>query len=73
MRALAWLRRLAKRKDAQDMVEYALVAGFLAVAAGATLPRIGDDVAGIFARLGKQTAAAANTGGASPTGATRNR
>jgi Flp pilus assembly pilin Flp len=54
------------------MVEYALVAGFLAVAAGATLPRIGNDVVGIFARLGEYTAAAANRGGAPPTSPTRN-
>lgn len=57
------LRGIVQRTDAQDMVEYALVAGFLAVAAGATLPQIGSDVGKIFARLGEYTATAANRGG----------
>ena len=36
----------------QDMVEYALLAGFIAVAAGAAYPPISTDVSHIFSKLG---------------------
>jgi Flp pilus assembly pilin Flp len=36
----------------QDMVEYALLAGFVTVAAGAAYPPIASDVSHIFSKLG---------------------
>ncbi len=33
------------------MIEYALVAGFMAVAAGAVLPNAGGDISTIFSRV----------------------
>ena len=36
----------------QDMVEYALLAGFIAVAAGAIFPPASDSISVIFSRLG---------------------
>ena len=42
------------------MVEYALLAGFITVAAGALLPPISDDLAIIFNNLGSIVAAAAS-------------
>ena len=36
--------RLVKDRKGQDMVEYALLAGFIAVAAGALLPGISDSI-----------------------------
>ena len=42
----------------QDMVEYALLAGFIAVAAGAIFPPASDSISIIFSRLGSLAAQA---------------
>ena len=46
------LVRLARETQGQDMVEYALLAGFIAVAAGALLPGISTSISKIFSRMG---------------------
>jgi Flp pilus assembly pilin Flp len=51
--------RLLKDRAGQDMVEYALLAGFIAVAAGALLPPVADSISVIFSRMGSVVAAAA--------------
>jgi Flp pilus assembly pilin Flp len=53
MKPLDWLLRLGIWRDtrAQDMVEYALLAGFVAVAAGAAFPPIASDISTIFSKL----------------------
>ena len=43
----------------QDLVEYALLAGFVAVAAGALLPGISTSISTIFSRMGSVLTAAA--------------
>ena len=43
--------KLARDERGQDMVEYALLAGFIAVAAGAVLPGIGDNISIIFSKM----------------------
>ncbi len=43
--------RLSQDEKAQDMVEYALLAGFIAVAAGALLPPIADGISMIFSKM----------------------
>ncbi len=58
---LARFRRILADGKAQDMVEYALLAGFLAVAAGATLPSIGRPAARIASKMGSLLAVAAGT------------
>ena len=50
---------LIRETDGQDMVEYALLAGFVAVAAGALLPAISTSVSTIFSRMGSVLTAAA--------------
>ena len=45
--SLLW-RRLLADEDAQDLIEYALLAGFLAVIAGAALPDINEGIEEIF-------------------------
>lgn len=47
----------------QDMVEYALLAGFIAVAAGATLPGVSESISTIFSKMASVTAAAAGSAG----------
>ncbi len=51
--------RLVKDRKGQDMVEYALLAGFIAVAAGALLPGISDSISTIFSRMASVVSAAA--------------
>ncbi len=53
------LRALTEDEQGQDMVEYALLAGFIAVAAGATLPPISDAISTIFSKMASVTTAAA--------------
>ena len=53
------LRNLVDETEGQDMVEYALLAGFVAVAAGALLPAISTSVSTIFSRMGSVLTAAA--------------
>ena len=55
----ARLRVLRDDVEAQDLVEYALLAGFIAVAAGALLPAISTSISTIFSRMGSVLAAAA--------------
>ena len=47
-----FLENLKRDERAQDMVEYALLAGFIAVAAGALLPGIADGISTIFSKMG---------------------
>ena len=53
------LLRMVRDERGQDMVEYALLAGFIAVAAGALLPPISDSISTIFSRMGSVVSAAA--------------
>lgn len=54
------LRTLAEDEEGQDLVEYALLAGFVAVAAGALLPAISTSISTIFSRMGSVLSAAAS-------------
>jgi Flp pilus assembly pilin Flp len=57
------LRRFATTSLGQDLIEYALLAGFVAVAAGAIFPTsLMPTISGIFSQLGSYFAIAA-TGG----------
>jgi pilus assembly protein Flp/PilA len=51
--------RLVQNRKGQDMVEYALLAGFIAVAAGALLPGISDSISTIFSRMASVVSVAA--------------
>lgn len=48
-----WFYKLAIWRDSrgQDMVEYALLAGFIAVAAGAAFPPISGQISTIFSKM----------------------
>ena len=56
-----FILRLVKDKKGQDMVEYALLAGFVAVAAGAILPGISDSISTIFSKMASVVSAASTT------------
>ena len=53
------IRTLISDDRAQDMVEYALLAGFIAVAAGAVLPGISVAISQIFSKMDSLTQVAA--------------
>jgi pilus assembly protein Flp/PilA len=53
------LSNLVRDERGQDMVEYALLAGFIAVAAGATLPGISNSLSTIFSKMASVTSLAA--------------
>ncbi len=61
MRMALRLKGLANDDSGQDLVEYALLAGFVAVAAGALLPAISDSISTIFSRMGSVLSAAATS------------
>ncbi len=50
--------RLWNETHGQDMVEYALLAGFITVAVGAGFPPVSSSINTIFSRLGSILAAA---------------
>ena len=54
------LKLLADDAEGQDLVEYALLAGFVAVAAGALLPGISTSISTIFSRMASVLTAAAS-------------
>ena len=51
--------KLQRDERGQDMVEYALLAGFIAVAAGAILPGISASISVIFSKMASVLSAAA--------------
>ena len=53
------LQRMLRDERGQDLVEYALLAGFIAVAAGALLPGISGSISKIFSRMASVLTAAA--------------
>ena len=46
----------------QDLIEYALMAGFVAVAAGAVMPGVADSISTIFSKVGSVMAVASTQG-----------
>lgn len=55
------LKSLIDEQEGQDLVEYALLAGFVAVAAGALLPAISSSISTIFSRMSSVLTAAATS------------
>jgi pilus assembly protein Flp/PilA len=43
--------RIWKDESGQDLIEYALMAGFVAVAAGALMPSVASSVSTIFSKI----------------------
>jgi pilus assembly protein Flp/PilA len=48
---LIWKWAFLKDDRGQDLVEYALMAGFVAVAAGALMPNISSSISTIFSKI----------------------
>jgi len=58
---LLWKLRIWQDTRGQDMIEYALMAGFAAVAAGAILPGVSTSISTIFSKVSSVVTAAAAT------------
>jgi Flp pilus assembly pilin Flp len=50
-RALALLAQVWRDRRGQDLIEYALMAGFVAVAAGAVMPAVSSSISTIFSQV----------------------
>ena len=59
---IAYQLRIWKDTKGQDLIEYALMAGCVAVAAGAVMPQVASQVSTIFSKVNSQLTAAAAQG-----------
>ncbi len=51
--------KIWKEKHGQDLIEYALMAGFVAVAAGALMPTVSASISTVFSKISSVMAGAA--------------
>ena len=62
-RRALWMRKflagLGRDRAGQDLIEYALMAGFVAVSAGALLPNFSTSISTIFSQVASVVAVAA--------------
>ena len=54
-----FLQRLRRDCAGQDLIEYALMAGFVAVSAGALMPSIATSISSVFSQVSSVVAVAA--------------
>ena len=59
---LVWQLRIWKDTRGQDLIEYALMAGFVAVAAGAIMPNVATSISTIFSKVGSVMTASSSAG-----------
>ena len=52
--------RIWRDKQGQDLIEYALMAGFVAVAAGALMPTVSSSISTVFSKVGSVMTAASS-------------
>jgi pilus assembly protein Flp/PilA len=62
MKDLVLKLRVQKDTGGQDLIEYALMAGFVAVAAGAIMPGVATSISTIFSKIASVMAAASTQG-----------
>jgi len=55
-----FILKLKTDKRGQDLIEYALMAGFVAVAAGAIMPGVATSISTIFSKVASVMTAAAS-------------
>ncbi|HTC36670.1 MAG TPA: hypothetical protein VK724_25030 [Bryobacteraceae bacterium] len=56
--SLLFLMRAWRDRRGQDLIEYALMAGFVAVAAGAIMPGVASSISVIFSQISSVMSAA---------------
>jgi pilus assembly protein Flp/PilA len=60
--SLIWKLRIWKDTRGQDLIEYALMAGFVAVAAGAIMPGVATSISTIFSNIASVMTLSASQG-----------
>ncbi len=56
-----WKLRIWTDTHGQDLIEYALMAGFVAVSAGAIMPGVATSISKIFSKVASSMTASATT------------
>ena len=59
---LLWTLKIWKDTRGQDLIEYALMAGFVAVAAGAIMPGVSTSISTIFSKIASAMTQASSSG-----------
>jgi pilus assembly protein Flp/PilA len=59
---VVWIYMVWTDRQGQDLIEYALLAGFAAVAAGAIIPGVANDISEILSRFQSMMPWAASRG-----------
>jgi Flp pilus assembly pilin Flp len=62
VKSLIWNLRIRRDTKGQDLTEYALMAGFVAVAAGAIMPGVSTSISTIFSQIASVMSIAALQG-----------
>lgn len=62
LKRLALLSRIWVDTRGQDLIEYALMAGFVAVAAGAVMPDVASSISTIFRKVSNLMTSASSMG-----------
>lgn len=58
---IVWKLRIWRDTRGQDLIEYALMAGFVAVAAGAVMPGVSTQISTIFSKINSLLTTAASS------------
>ena len=58
---LMWKLRIWTDNHGQDLIEYALMAGFVAVSAGAIMPGVATNISKIFSKVASSMTAASGS------------
>ncbi len=58
--SVIWRLEIWRDDHGQDLIEYALMAGFVAVAAGAIMPTVSSSISKIFSKVSSVMTAAAS-------------
>jgi pilus assembly protein Flp/PilA len=59
---LLWKLRIWTDEHGQDLIEYALMAGFVAVSAGAIMPGVATSISKIFSKVASTMTASSTSG-----------
>jgi pilus assembly protein Flp/PilA len=57
---LLWKLQISRDTVGQDLIEYALMAGFVAVSAGAIMPGVATNISKVFSKVASVMTAAAS-------------
>jgi pilus assembly protein Flp/PilA len=57
-----WKLKIWKDTRGQDLIEYALMAGFVAVAAGAVMPAVAESISTVFSKVSSLMVVASSQG-----------